>query len=342
MKRHPYSDELGRSLVRFFQDYLPTLRGMSRHTIHSYRDTLVLLLRFLSAKRHRGIEHLDLAAINAESVGQFLTSLEQVRHNGIATRNARLAAIHTFARFLATEGPEHLAAAQAILGIPFKRGARSAPIEYLEQDEVQALLNAVDRTTVPGRRDYALFSLMFNTGARVQEVLDLRLCDLRLQRPCQVRLQGKGNKVRVCPIWPQTARLLQRLVEERPYPLDATTALFVNNRGDKLTRFGVYYLLRRHLVAAGANVPTLREKRIHPHSLRHTTALSLLKSGVDFPTISQWLGHESLDTTMRYAKSDIDMKRQALLQVFPDILTKVSSDRGTFGRLPIVDWLKRL
>jgi integrase/recombinase XerD len=342
MKRRPYSDELGRSLVRFFQDYLPTLRGMSRHTIHSYRDTLVLLLRFLSAKRHCGIERLDLAAITAESVGQFLTSLERDRHNGIATRNARLAAIHTFARFLASEHPDNLAAAQAILGIPFKRGARSAPIEYLEQDEVEALLNVVDRTTTAGRRDYALFSLMFNTGARVQEVLDLRLCDLRVQRPCQVRLQGKGNKVRVCPIWPQTARLLQRLVEERPSPLDANAALFLNNRGDKLTRFGVHYLLRKHLVAAGTIVPTLREKRIHPHSLRHTTALSLLKSGVDFPTISQWLGHASLDTTMRYAKSDINMKRQALLQVFPDILTTAPAGRGTFERLPIVDWLKRL
>ena len=127
MKRRSYSNELGQVLVRFFQNYLPTLRGMSRHTIHSYRDTLVLLLRFLSAKRHCGIEGLDLAAITADSVGQFLASLERDRHNGIATRNARLAAIHTFARFLATERPEHLAAAQAILGIPFKRGARSAP-----------------------------------------------------------------------------------------------------------------------------------------------------------------------------------------------------------------------
>ncbi|MGF6634811.1 tyrosine-type recombinase/integrase [Paraburkholderia sp. MM6662-R1] len=342
MKRRSYSDELGRALVRFFQNYLPTLRGMSRHTIHSYRDTLVLLLRFLSAMRHCGIERLDLAAITADSVGQFLTSLERDRHNGIATRNARLAAIHTFARFLATEFPEHLAASQAILGIPFKRGAQSAPIEYLEEGEVEALLSSVDRTTAAGRRDYALLSLMFNTGARVQEVLDLRLCDLRVQRPCQVRLQGKGNKVRVCPIWPQTARLLQRLVEERPYPLDVKAALFVNNRGDKLTRFGVYYLLRKHLVTAEAVAPTLREKRIHPHSLRHTTAVSMLKSGVDFPTISQWLGHASLDTTMRYSKADIDMKRQALLQVFPDILTTVPTDRRTFERLPTIDWLKRL
>ncbi|MGF6297519.1 MULTISPECIES: tyrosine-type recombinase/integrase [Paraburkholderia] len=281
MKPRSYSDELGRSLVRFFQDYLPTLRGMSRHTIHSYRDTLLLLLRFLSAKRHCGIERLDLAAITAESVGQFLASLERDRHNGIATRNARLAAIHTFARFLATERPEHLAASQAILGIPFKRGARSAPIEYLEQDEVEALLNAIDRTTATGRRDYALFSLMFNTGARVQEVLDLRLCDLRLQRPCQVRLPGKGNKVRTCPIWPQTARLLRRLVDERQHPLDVTEELFVNSRGEKLTRFGVHYLLRKHLIAAEAVVPTLREKRIHPHSLRHYVPFLTMSGNVD-------------------------------------------------------------
>jgi integrase/recombinase XerD len=283
MKRRSYSDELGRVLVRFFQDYLPTLRGMSRHTIHSYRDTLVLLLRFLSVKRHCGIERLDLAAITAESVGQFLTSLERDRHNGIATRNIRLAAIHTFARFLATERPEHLAAPQAILGIPFKRGARSAPIEYLEPDEVEALLNAVDRTTAAGRRDYALLSLMFNTGARVQEVLDLRLCDLRVQRPCQVRLQGKENRVRVCPIWPQTAKLLQRLVEERSHPLDVNAPLFINSRGDKLTRFGVRYLLRKHLVAAEAVVPTLREKRIHPHSLRHYVPFLTMSGNVDGP-----------------------------------------------------------
>jgi site-specific recombinase XerD len=150
---------------------------------------------------------------------------------------------------------------------------------------------------------------MFNTGARVQELLDLRLCDLRLQRPCEVRLQGKGNKVRVCPIWRQTAKLLQRLIDERVDSVDATAALFVNGRDAELTRFGVYDLLRKHLAAASVDVPERREKLTHPHSLRHTTAISLLKAGVDFPTISQWFGHASLSATMRYARADIDMKR---------------------------------
>lgn len=342
MNARPRPNDLGRSLARFFQEYLPSLRGMSPHTIHSYRDALLLLLRFLSSRQHRGVERLDLSVITADAVGQFLKALERERHNGIATRNARLAAIHTFARFLATERPEHLAASQAILGLPFKRGARAAPIEYLEQNEVQALLQAVDQSTPTGQRDHALFALMFNTGARVQELLNLRLCDLRLQPPCQVKLQGKGNQVRICPIWPQTAKLLRRLEAQRPDADGATAPLFVNSRGAKLTRFGVRYLLRKHLAAVSAEVPTIAGKRIHPHSLRHTTAIHLLKAGIDFATISQWLGHASPDTTMRYARADLDMKRQALLQVFPDVLAPAPADRRTSARAPIVDWMRRL
>ncbi|MGC2459462.1 MAG: tyrosine-type recombinase/integrase [Steroidobacteraceae bacterium] len=342
MKGRARPNDLGRGLVRFFQEYLPTLRGMSPHTIHSYRDALLLLLRFLGARQRCGIEVLDLSAITADSVGDFLKALERERHNGIVTRNARLAAIHTFARFLATEYPEHLAALQAILGIPFKRGARMAPMEYLEQNEVKALLKAPDQSTSAGRRDHALLALMFNTGARVQELLNLRLCDVRLQPPYQVRLAGKGNRTRICPIWPQTAKLLRQLKEERHGVDDATAPLFVNCRGGQLTRYGVRYLLRGYLALAGADVSTITGKRIHPHSLRHTTAIHLLKAGVDFATISQWLGHANLTTTMRYARADVDMKRQALLQVFPDVLATASGDRRTFDRLPITEWMKRI
>jgi integrase/recombinase XerD len=267
MNARPRPNDLGRSLVGFFQEYLPTLRGMSHNTIRSYRDALLLLLRFLSTRQRCGIERLELAAITAESVAQFLKSLERERQSGIATRNARLAAIHTFARFLATERPEHLARVQAILGIPFKRGGRVAPIEYLEQNEVEALLKAVDQSTASGRRDHALFSLMFNTGARVQELLNLRLCDLRLQPPYQVRLQGKGNKIRICPIWPQTAKLLRRLQEGRPDADHATAPLFVNHRGIGLTRFGVRYLLRKYLASVSTEVwssPGLVDTQLSP------------------------------------------------------------------------------
>jgi len=191
----------GKAIERFFREYLPTLRGMSLHTIHSSRDAVVLFLRFLSSRNQKRIENLDLTDVTAERVRQFLSFLEVDRNNSVSTRNARLAALHTFARFLAAEQPAHLAELQRILAVPFKRGARNGPIEYLERKEADALLGSINRSTGLGQRDYALFALMLNTGARVQEILDLRLSDVRTQPPHQVRLRGKGGKTRVCPIW---------------------------------------------------------------------------------------------------------------------------------------------
>jgi integrase/recombinase XerD len=335
-------NELGTAIERFFREYLPTLRGMSRHTIRNYRDAVVLFLRFAAAHKATAIEKLDLGDFTAQRVRDFLAFLETERHNGVATRNARLAALHTFARFLVTEHPAHLAEVQRVLGVPFKRGVRDALIEYLEPGEVEALLTSIDRATPSGQRDYALFALMLNTGARVQEILDLRLCDIRTEPPYQVRLRGKGGKTRLCPIWPQTARLLQGLAERTARSGDKEASLFVNRQGAKLTRFGVRYLLKKHIKAGATIIDTLREKRIHPHSLRHTTAIFLLKAGVDFATISQWLGHSSLNTTMTYARADLDLKRQALMQVFPEILAPPRAGRMTSAAVGIVDWLKRL
>jgi site-specific recombinase XerD len=185
---------------------------------------------------------------------------------------------------------------------------------------------------------------MFNTGARVQEILNLRVRDLRLDPPEQVRLCGKGNKVRLCPIWPGTARLLRALIERRQLA-DADLAqapVFVNRRGLALTRFGVRYLLRKHLVTTSTVANTLRGKRLHPHSLRHTTAIHLLKAGVDVVTISHWLGHAHLNTTMRYARADIDLKRQALTQVFPDALKPPRGSRVVIDGTDLTGWLRRL
>lgn len=335
---------LGRSIVRFFQEYLPTLRGMSRHTIQSYRDGMILFLRFAAKDRGHPVESLDLADITAERVGRFLAFLEVERGNSIATRNSRLAAMHTFARFLVAENPDHMLALQQVLGIPFKRGARTAPIEYLEKSEIEALLTGIDRKTTAGRRDYAIFSLMFNTGARVQEILNLRVRDVRLEPPCQVRLAGKGSKVRLCPIWPQTARLLDELIQTQHVGAEnlPDQPLFLNVRGTVMTRFGVRYLLQKYVAVAAEVAPTLADKRIHPHSVRHTTAIHLLKAGVDFATISQWLGHASLNTTMRYARADIDLKRQALAQVFPDVLAPPKGGAFIFHGDDLTGWLRRL
>jgi integrase/recombinase XerD len=183
---------------------------------------------------------------------------------------------------------------------------------------------------------------MFNTGARVQEVLDLRLRDLRLDPPCQVRLRGKGNKVRLCPIWPQTAHVLRDLCAESQTSGTADSMVFVNRHGASLTRFGVRYLLRKYVGAASIDQPTLATKRIHPHSLRHATAIHLLKAGVDFVAISQWLGHANLDTTMRYARADLDLKRQALCQVFPDTLGHSNSRTVPIVDVNPLDWLRKL
>lgn len=332
---------LGLCVEKFFREYLPTLRGMSVHTLHSYRDALVLFLRFVSTDGGPRLEDLDLDAFTAEHVSHFLAFLEAERHNSIATRNARLAALHTFARFLATESPEHLAELQRVLGLPFKRGARNAPIEYLESAEAETLLRQIDRSTETGRRDYALFALMLNTGARVQEVLDLKLSDVRTEPPCQVRLHGKGGKVRLCPIWASTADRLRDLAQRTSGDRATDAVLFTNRRGGKLTRFGVRYLLKKYLAASSVTMSTLQQKRIHPHSLRHTTAIYLLKAGVDFATISQWLGHATLNTTMKYARADMDLKRQALAQVFPEALAP-PAESGACVDVDLVGWLRRL
>ena len=340
MKRiHP--NQLGLCVEKFFREYLPTLRGMSVHTLRSYRDALILFLRFVSAHCGRRLEDLDLDVFTAEHVAQFLMSLEIERHNSIATRNTRLAALHTFARFLATESPEHLAEMQRVLGLPFKRGARNAPIEYLESAEAEAVLAQIDRSTETGQRDYALFALMLNTGARVQEVLDIKLSDVRTEPPYQVRLHGKGGKVRICPIWASTATLMQALAQQTARDETTDGPLFTNRRGGKLTRFGVRYLLNKYVAASTATASTLKEKRIHPHSLRHTTAIYLLKAGVDFATISQWLGHSTLTTTMKYARADLDLKRQALAQVFPEVLAPPAAS-GARTQVDLIGWLRRL
>ncbi|MFN2110282.1 MAG: site-specific integrase [Anaerolineae bacterium] len=336
--------DLGRDLVQFFEDYLPAQRGMSPHTIRSYRDSLLLLLQFVSRDTKRPVDQLEIADLTVDRVLAFLNFLEEERANGIATRNARLGAIHVFARFVAFHRPEHLGSLQRVIGLPFKRGAHEAPIEYLEAPEITALLQSIDQGTVLGRRDYALFALMFNTGARVQEVLDLRRRDIRLDSPCQVRLHGKGDKIRLCPIWPATARLLRDLMEEiRTSNSDPADAIvFTNARGQQMTRFGVRYLLRKYVAIASCAAPTLRDKRIHPHSLRHTTAVALLKAGVDFATISQWLGHAGLNTTMRYARADLDLKRQALSQVFPEALAPPNRVHPLIDAEDLLGWLRRM
>ena len=315
MKATP-PNELARALRDFFADHLPRLRGMSPHTVRSYRDSLAILLRFVAARGRRGVDRLDIEDLNADRVIAFLQHLEDERGNSPTTRNVRLAAVHAFFRYLAGQKPDRLDHCQRILGVPFKR-TRSRPVDYLEYDEIQAVFSAVDRSTTDGRRDYALLATMFNTGARVQELVDLRPCDLQLIKPFHARLFGKGRKERLCPLWPQTAELLQAFLAERKVDACSPEPLFRNHRGRPLTRFGVRYILAKYCDRARTALPTLDGKRLHPHSMRHSTAIHLLKSGVDLVTISHWLGHASINTTNRYTTVDLEMKRDAINKADP-------------------------
>ena len=337
MKKKPVN-LLGGIIRDYFTDYLPRLRGSSPHTIHSYRDSIVLLLRYVAEQRKIPVAALDLADLDPPGILVFLSHLEDQRNNGVATRNVRLAAIHAFFRFVASHNPEQLDLAQRVIAIPFKRAPHRA-IDYLEYEEIDAILKAVDRTTTQGVRDYALLATMFNTGGRVQEIVDLRLRDLQLIKPFQVRLFGKGRKERYCPLWPETAAVLRSFCKQRKIELSPEAHLFVNHRGQPLTRFGVRHILSRCLDAAAETAPTLARKRLHPHSMRHSTAVALLKSGVDLSTISHMLGHASATTTNRYAKVDLEMKRKAIAKVRP-VPRKSRVPWAKDGT--ILDWLESL
>jgi site-specific recombinase XerD len=329
---------LGAVVRDYFIDHLPRLRGASPHTIHSYRDSLVLLLRFVAARRERSVAELDLTDLTPPEILAFLSHLEGDRGNGVATRNVRLSAIHALFRFVASRNPEHLDVAQQVLGIPFKRAPQRV-IDYLEHEEIDAILKAIDYGTRQGIRDYALLATMFNTGARVQEIADLRVSDLQLTKPFQVRLFGKGKKERYCPLWPQTAAVLRTFSKEQNLDLRSEARVFLNHRGEPLTRFGIRYILARCLNRACEGIPNLRKKRLHPHSMRHSTAVALLKSGADLSTISHYLGHASLTTTNRYAKVDLEMKRQAIARVKP---VPRQSRPPWSNRHTTLDWLESL
>ena len=309
------SSTLALALKGFFVDYLPRQRALSPLTLQSYRDSVKLLLQFTAGGK-ADPSQLTLEQLGVQKVSAFLQDLETGRGNRVSTRNVRLSALHSFFRYVGGQYPEHLEQAQRILSIPFKRtGTRE--IEHLDFDEIQTVLKAVDLDAHNGCRDLALLSLMFNTGARVSEIVGLQTADLRLTAPCSVLLRGKGSKERTCPIWPETAALLRRLIEQRDLPPSQSAPLFLNDRGSRLTRFGIRLVLRKYVEKGASHRASLKQKRLHPHSIRHSTATHLLRSGVDLSTIAHWLGHVSVNTTNKYLSIDLEAKRDALAKAKP-------------------------
>jgi len=297
---------LGPWVRRFLLEHLIGERNLSRQTQLSYRDTLRLLLPIVADQCHQSLDQLTVEQISAARVLGFLHHVEEVRHCTATTRNQRLAAIRALAGFVAAHSPEHIAWCGEIRRIPLKK-ATQAVVPYLEKAELDALLNAPDRNTQQGRRDHALLLFLYNSGARAGEAAQLTIADIDWAQ-LAVRLLGKGNKIRHCPLWTVTTQTLTPLVAQRA----PTQRVFLNRCGQPMTRFGIHTLVERCAQKAAAVVPSLASKRVSPHTLRHTTAVFLLRSGVDINTIRAWLGHVSVNTTRVYAELDLEMKAKAL------------------------------
>ncbi|MBM3273201.1 integrase, partial [Candidatus Kaiserbacteria bacterium] len=300
----------------------------------------MLLLRFLEARHGCQVVDLDFVHLSPEDLIAFLEHLETERRNGVSTRNARLAAVHSFARFAATRHPEHLELCQRLLAVPSKR-SKTMAVEYLEGNELRAMLDSINSGAADGLRDHALLLTLFNTGARVQEILDLAPKDLQLQRPFQARLRGKGRKERLCPLWPQTVEVIRKLISETGLDEGSLERLFRNHCGEPLTRFGVRYILRKYAQIAQAGVASLAKKRVHPHTLRHSAAVHMLQAGVDLVSISHWLGHASVETTNRYATVDLETKRAAVARAGPIVESEASQSAWRSDE-SVLTWLESL
>ena len=299
-------------LHSFFHEWLAEQRSASHRTVQAYRDAWRLLLRFVAAHHHKQVAVLRLEDLGSAEVLLFLQHIEKERKVTIRTRNCRLAAIRSFFSFVADREPLLAKQCADVLRVPFKKAPKRA-LCYLESAEVSALLSQPNQTSTEGQRDHALLSFLYNTGARIQEALDLRPQDLHLKSPAHVNLLGKGQKERISPIWLETAELISALLRRRPRQPDET--VFVNRYGEPLTASGFRFRLRNYIKAAAQQVPTLARKRITPHVFRHTTAVHLISAGVDVTVIRSWLGHVSLDTTNHYAQASLETKRKALEQV---------------------------
>jgi site-specific recombinase XerD len=297
---------------RFLLEHLVAERNLARNTQKSYRDTLQQLLPIVARQARRRIDQLRVEDLSADRVRAYLRDLEEQRGCGPATRNQRLAAIHSLAHFIGLHSPEHLHWSGQIRMIPFKKAARPL-VTYLEKEEMDAMLAAPDRATAQGLRDHAVMLFLYNTGARADEVAHVRVADLDLgatpdRDPSAVLIHGKGNKSRRCPLWARTVHELLPLVGRR----DSAEHVFLNRRGQPLTRFGIHALVERYAAIVAAKLPSLAKKRVSPHTIRHTTATHLLRAGVDINTIRAWLGHVLLTTTNVYAEVDLEMKAKAL------------------------------
>lgn len=310
-----------RYLTDFLSIYLTGQRNASKNTIYAYKDTFKLLLKYCQDVKGIAIERITINLLTAELVKDFLNWLEQERKCSTSTRNQRLAAIHSFFRYIQGEDPAGIYSFQQVISIPIKKMQKKV-VEHLSPEAIKLLLEQPDKSSAKGRRDLTLMSVLYDTGARVQELIDIKINDIRLDSPSVLSLNGKGNKVRRVSLMKNTATLIQKYLSENDlnahwknqYPL------FSNNQHNKLTKEGVAYILDKYVDMARA-VSQAFSKRVSPHVLRHSKAMHMLQAGVNLIYIRDYLGHVDLKTTEIYAKTDTEIKRKAIENVYPDLIT---------------------
>lgn len=305
---------LGTLLYGFFEDHLKVQKGVSPATVKSYRDALRLFLRFIARDRRNKITRVRLEDLTAEQVRRFLVSLESERHNHVRSRNQRLASLKAFFAYLTIELPERLAEAERVMALPVKR-APPPPTLFLDREEVQYVFDHLPMGGPYALRDRTLLLFLYNTGARVQEVAELRRRHLEFDHR-RVHLHGKGDKWRTCPLWQESVSALRQLLDEPPQA-PPERPVFTSQRGQALTRFGIYKIVRRHTAGLAKHGSDGEAKRISPHVWRHTAAVHLLEAGVEVNVIRAWLGHVSLETTNRYAEINLTLKEAALQACAP-------------------------
>lgn len=297
---------------RFLCEYMTSVRNLSVNTRNSYRDTIRLMLPHISKKAHTSIDLLLIQDITPKRIQSFLSEIEEERNCCVNTRNLRLSAIYALAKYVASSCPEHVEWCRMIHAVPVKKAGRTL-ITYLEKEEMDALLETPNRNTPQGWRDYTLMLFLYNTGARADEAASLTINDLLIPTTKNkgfaiVTIKGKGGKMRRCPLWNKTTEELKILIQNR----EASAGLFLNRLGQPITRFGIYEMITRYAQIAESRMPSIKNKRISPHTIRHTTATHLLQAGVDINTIRAWLGHVSINTTNIYAEVNMKMKAEAL------------------------------
>ena len=326
-------------LTAFLSAYLPGERGISGNTINSYRDTFILFLIYCRDVLNIPAEKLTLAKIKQVMVEGFLDWLESERSSSVATRNIRIAGIHSFIKYLQYKSPVHLEEWQRILAIPVKKTGKPV-ISYLSVDGIRMILDEPNQTAKTGRRDLAMLSLLYNSGCRVQELIDLTPSSVRLESPCTVKLVGKGNKDRIVPLLEEQVKFLKKYMKESG--LLATHAnmypLFSNSRKEKLTRAGVNYILKKYANAARTKNQALIPEKISCHCIRHSFAMHLLQSGVNLVYISDILGHTSVQVTEIYARADSKQKREAITLAYKEVMT--DKEPSWVKNDNLLEWLK--